>query len=256
MGEKRAKQFLVFRKPRNRTIRGLNNNYVMTTLLARALTQTRDRIKSEKGSTLGFDIPVISGDNVEVTRRKSKILSLLEQARSRGLYEQALISSVALTESYLAAMLRLVLTAYPKKLTLNVDGAETERKVDLDLILSSDDVKALLGKIIEKQLASVFYASPETHFRYLEAILAIGIPADAKSAYAEVKATRDILVHNSGIINAIYLKKTGNAARGRDGESIPLDKNYFGDATTTMKKLTQHIYAELLKKYGNAAVRF
>lgn len=45
--------------------------------------------------------------------------------------------------------------------------------------------------------------------------------------YIELKATRDIYVHNQGIANEIYLAKAGTQARVKAGEELPVDTKYF-----------------------------
>jgi len=39
------------------------------------------------------------------------------------------------------------------------------------------------------------------------------VSKDELEQIAEAKASRDILVHNAGIINQIYIQKSGNASR-------------------------------------------
>lgn len=53
----------------------------------------------------------------------------------------------------------------------------------------------------------------------------------------ECKATRDIIVHNAGIINKIYIEKTGSNARGIIGEEIVIDKLYFENLLVLSKSL-------------------
>ena len=67
----------------------------------------------------------------------------------------------------------------------------------------------------------------------------------------EIKATRDVLVHNAGIVNETYLRKVRGKSRGQLGELIPLDKTYLDDSVTSMKRLIKHVYEGCLQKYGN-----
>ena len=45
--------------------------------------------------------------------------------------------------------------------------------------------------------------------------------------YMEVKATRDIFVHNRGIANEVYVRKAGTHARTKPGMVLPTDIQYF-----------------------------
>jgi len=242
---------MIFRRPRTRTIRALNNIYVVNTLTINALTELRTQLRSQTGPKINFEVPVVSGDRIIVARRKTKILRLLDNAIERDLYKQSLISATEVTEDYLAQILTIILKWFPQKLKITAGGVQTERKVDLDMVLEVDDLDELLSRTIEKRLVSISYVSPEQHFGYLEAILSFELPEDVKTDYAEVKATRDLLVHNSGIVNRIYLRKVGEKARASEKDLIPLDDEYFSESIRCMKCLTTYVYSTCLDKYGD-----
>src|SRR3546814_7747594 len=61
----------------------------------------------------------------------------------------------------------------------------------------------------------------------------------------EVKATRDIIVHNSGIANDTYLKKAGDLHRVGDGQQLPVDADYFADTLSSMKSLIGKISSKI-----------
>lgn len=67
-----------------------------------------------------------------------------------------------------------------------------------------------------------------------------------------MKATRDLLVHNDGVINAIYLEKAGELARGQNGEVVPISSEYFESSVRDMKNMSSIIYRGLLNKYGSS----
>ena len=247
MGKKaHPRNYLVFRKWRNKAIRGLNNIYVLNQLSSKAILSARKQLQSDKSSELDFEVPSIKGDFVTTAREKTKIIQLLGDAVDEELPKQSLISAVAITENYMSEMLRLVLRAFPEKLK------SQDKKVDLDLVLDSADIESLVSKIIECQIHSVFFAGPEKYFKYVETILSIKIPKPSKEQYAEVKATRDLLVHNEGIINETYVRKAGKLARGKVGDTIPVDEMYFDPAIRTMKKLSNIIFNRSIKKFGDS----
>ena len=238
---------MLFRRPRTRAIRGLNNIYVINTLSCNALGSARQQFTSA-GGKLDFEVPSISGERVIAARRRNKILQLLTQAIDRDLTAQALVAAVALTENYFADMLRLVFRGYPKKL------AGEDKTVDLNLVLDAASIDEVLSAVIERQIHSVFYERPEKYFKFVESVLSVTIDRTLRESYAEYKATRDVLVHNEGVINITYLRKAGAHARGRERDVIALDDAYFDVAIATMKKLIQSVYSQLLQKFGEADV--
>ncbi len=74
-----------------------------------------------------------------------------------------------------------------------------------------------------------------------------------------MKATRDLLIHNSGIVNKTYLDKAGKMARYTVGEQVVIDSSYFSDCWLLAKKLIDDIAAAAkhrLTKCGRKAPAF
>lgn len=241
----KPRNYLRFRLPRNRAIRTLNNIFVINTIARRSLQEARTNLCSDRVKRLNFEVPTVSGETITFAKRKSQVLSLLDEAIDRDLYSQSLITAVAVTESYLVTSLRTILTWFPEKLSAG------QKKIDFSLVLESDDLDEVILRVVQRQVDSVFYASPRKYLEYMEEAFAFEIPQKVKEQYAEVKATRDILVHNSGKVNDSYLSKAGDRARAEEGELIPLDSEYFDESIRAMKTLVTRVCTRLLKKYGN-----
>ena len=242
----------VFRPPRTRTIRSLNDLYVLAGLSSQALLEMQKRVsENDDGDDVEFEAPAANGESTIVTRDADQLSKLLHVASARGVYEQLLVTGVAVTEDYLQGVLRTIFKWFPEKLNLSVDGKQAERNVGLALIIKSATVDEILDTVIQKQLLAVFYGPPERYFDYVEAVLSIKIEQELRASFAEIKATRDIIVHNSGIANELYVSKAGTAARGSVGERLKTDTRYFKDAIHTMKRLTHSVYLKTMQKFGN-----
>jgi len=81
----------------------------------------------------------------------------------------------------------------------------------------------------------------------MEKVLSIKIDETLWDNWFESKATRDLIVHNSGIINKIYLEKAGTVARGKSGEKIVIDKKYFESTCVLIKSLVGKIETQAKK---------
>ncbi len=237
--------YLIFRKPRTQAIHTLNNIYVVTAISRQALDKEIKELEPRQKVKFNFPIPVVSGETISVTRKKPKILDLLKHAKNRGLYGQALISGAAITEDYLMKSLLIILINYPQKITL----LGKEKKFDIDLLFNSSSVAEVLKKIIIEKVNSLFYSSPAEYFKKIEEVLSVKFPQEAVKYFSEIKATRDIVVHNGGIINSLYLLKSGALARGAEGEEITLNLDYISDAFSYMKQIISTTCSQLLKKY-------
>jgi len=246
----------VFRRPRTRTIRSLNDLYVLAGLTSQSLLEMQKRVaENDDGDDVEFEAPAANGESTVVTRDADQLSKLLHIASARGVYEQLLVAGVAVTEDYLQGVLRTIFKWFPEKLHLGVDGKKTDKNVALGLIIKSATIDEVLDAVIQKQLLAAFYGPPERYFDYVESVLSIKIEKKLKASFAEIKAARDLIVHNSGIVNEVYVSKAGTQARGSVGERLKINATYFKDSVHTMKQLTHSVYSKTMDKFGDHAPR-
>ena len=65
---------------------------------------------------------------------------------------------------------------------------------------------------------------------------------------ANIKATRDILVHNRGMANAIYVSKSGGSARYTYGERLEIPGPYFLASWKLLAKVIRDLTDAIAKK--------
>lgn len=147
--------------------------------------------------------------------------SIIISARDRELYESLFTYMVAQGEAFIQDVLKQTLIFDEKKLKTRVSGVDHLKKVDVEEIIDRKSRKALIEAIIEKEMISLFYAKPSAQFEYLEQVIDVEIEESMKEGWAEIKATRDLFVHNSGTINR--LRKADKLARGKEGERAPMN---------------------------------
>ena len=99
----------------------------------------------------------------------------------------------------------------------------------------------------------VFYAEPKDYLSYFESITGVVIPETLFLSFVETKATRDLIIHNSGKVNDLYLRKSGKSARGKPGTIIPLNEDYFGNCISVMKSISDEIDKQVSAKYEKVA---
>jgi hypothetical protein len=183
-------------------------------------------------------------------RRKDKELKeIYDRFLSRELFENLIVTSVSHFEAFLFAVLRLILLAYPKKLTLNIQGMEIKKEIPLEILLNTDDREEALRKVIERHLISLSYATPKAYLECLNKISGIDTSDPVFEDYLEIKSTRDVIIHNSGIINDVYLSKAGNKKRGKIGEQLEIDDQYFNRCIATLKRLSGIIRRDIDRSF-------
>ena len=84
---------------------------------------------------------------------------------------------------------------------------------------------------------------------YLSKVAQVDIEDSTFARYYELKATRDLLVHGNRKINSIYVEKAGTQKRGKVGDSIMVDSDYFDSSLAIMKQLSGAVKRDIEKAY-------
>jgi uncharacterized protein YdeI (YjbR/CyaY-like superfamily) len=102
---------------------------------------------------------------------------------------------------------------------------------------------------VDKELNELKYEKLSDWKAYLERLVKLGCPTtDEIEQLAEIKASRDILVHNNGIANATYISKAGNRARYNDGERLEIPEQYHRASWETTNKVIRDISGAAIVK--------
>jgi hypothetical protein len=148
---------------------------------------------------------------------------------------------VSLFEDFFFELLRCWLAAYPASLS--------RKQVEMGAVLKAPDKTAIVLTVVDKELNELKYQRLEEWFAYLDRLANLGCPtADVIEKLAEIKASRDILVHNSGIANATYVSKAGSRARYGDGERLEIPKLYHLASWEIINKLVRDVSAAAIGK--------
>ncbi len=153
----------------------------------------------------------------------------------------------SLLEDWIMGLIRLWLTAYPEDLDLNFDPTtgkrrrqkqEEEVQIPLSRLLHLRDCSMIFDGMIEEVVRDMTYKRPDQWFKYLDRRLSLGCPDAAQQAKLyEMKAARDCLEHNRGVINEDYLKKAGDAKRYSEGDLVQIDEPYLLECGSSPKRV-------------------
>jgi hypothetical protein len=152
----------------------------------------------------------------------------------------------SLLEDWILGLIRPWLTAYPEDIDLNFDPATGQRRdkkqeevqIPLSRPLHLRDFSAILGGLIEHLVRDLTYERPEKWFRYIESRIRLGCPDATQQAKPyEMKAARDCMEHNQGVINRDYLNKAGTAARYDEGALAQIDEPYLMECFTSLRDI-------------------
>lgn len=100
-------------------------------------------------------------------------------------------------------------------------------QLGFEVVLNAADRDEVIAAVLAKQLNELKYERPREWFAALNKIVKLDSPADdAIDTLAEIKATRDVLEHNSGLVNETYVRKAGKKARFAAGDFAEIDEPY------------------------------
>lgn len=151
---------------------------------------------------------------------------------------------VALFEDWFFDLLRLWLLVYPESLA--------RKQIEFRTVLQSADKAAITLAVVDKELNELKYKRVSEWFEYLDKLVHLGAPtAEEIGRLSEMKAARDVLVHNKGLANATYEAKAGAFARFQVGEMLEIDERYHRESWQTIGNVIRDVSSSANQKLLN-----
>lgn len=219
-----------------RLFRYLNDAWIFTGLLQPELKERANTLRLSK-SMEKKPYPVPKGSGTVISRRRDEDIGLIFSAQhQRGVFETNIISMVSRAEAFIQDAIAIVTIAFPAKIALLDKGG-----IPLDLFLECDDRDDVIRRFVALKCESLMFGKPSDYLDKAEKVLAIELDTDLVRSFIEIKASRDIIIHNNGVINKVYVEKAGEKRRGEVGDELAIDQDYFRQVIITLKKLSGSI---------------
>jgi len=156
--------------------------------------------------------------------------------------DMSLIYLVTKFESFLKRILRIT---YEKKPEILMSRKKTMTYEDL---LKLSDYEAIKRQIIEKEMLRMFYQGIESIDRYFDKKFDLKLSQLANwKEFKERFYRRHILVHNSGVSNEQYRRKT--ACQGKNIR-MEVSGEYLSDSIKLFEEIALKISEHFYSKYG------
>jgi hypothetical protein len=145
-------------------------------------------------------------------------------------------------EDYYFGLQRIWLAHEPRPLS--------DMPVTFGDVLKAGSLDSLKNELINKRLNKKSYDSVSDWFKDGEKLMNLGCPtADQIAGLVEMKASRDVLEHRRGIVDATYRFKAGAKARySVDGGRVEVPEYYLRDSWTLVKTITAEMTAAAVAK--------
>ena len=203
-----------------------------------------------QGETIHSDNPD-TGDQADCPA-----LAGLAQGYVAGyLAESVFQNYVSLFEDYIFGLIGFWLMAYPKGIVgLDDDDGDdglrkTDKTVPLALITDNPDRESILRVVVDRELDRLRYRRLAAWFDYFEKRARLGMPSpDQVERLSEIKAARDVLVHNRGIVNPTYLLKSGPGSRYADGDRLEIIEPYLRETWQLIDDVVREMSSSAVAK--------
>lgn len=220
--------------------RYINNAWIFVDLLSPHLKERAETLKSSTSKAKKYyKAPKKTGWTVS-KRRDYDVGQLFQAQSERGIFETSIVSMVSRTEAFIQDCVSVVACAHPKKLSILADKSG----VPIDLVLENEDRDDLIRRFVALKCEGLMFAKPRDYLEKASKVLSIELEPKTVSAYIEIKASRDIIVHGGGVANKVYVEKSGSAARVELGEELEINLDYFKAVVVNLKKLSGEIQAK------------
>jgi hypothetical protein len=227
--------------------RFINDSFIFPTLIRKHLGELADDFgRRNPKAKKKFKVPKKDGA-VLSARRNSELKKLLLFQKDCGLYQSLIVSIVSRVEAFLIECLKIVITQYPEKLSLLVDD---KSGVPLEVFSSLATKEDILTEMIRWKSESLTFLPPAKYIEKLQNILSIRLNDSTVADFIEIKASRDIIVHGTGVINSTYATKAGDHKRGDVGDALPVDLSYFVKVIGTCKLVSGNVAREVEAQFG------
>ncbi len=224
-----------------RLFRELNDLHIFASRTSPLLNAAAEEHKDEfidPDEDIDLSVPGKHGRPAIARRNATELSALLKRFANEEIFANLLVTAVSRFEFYLADVLGEFLRRAPEKLLRGPKGGDSGRPVPLQMIIDAKDLDELYEELIEQRIQSIFYAEPKEYCAYFNGISELDISEKSFEQFFEIKATRDLIVHNSLLVNDLYKKKAGAMSRGDLGERLKVKKIYFEASLSGMKKLS------------------
>lgn len=180
------------------------------------------------------------------TYKKAELLERYQFLAFHQLAVNGLFQLVAITEAMLGDVVRALILRYPQKL-----GGK--RQVPIQAVLESGSIEEIHLRAADFVLNELSYKSPAEFAESLETLLSLNLlECPAYHKYMEIKASRDIFVHNRGVANETYCRKSATHARVAAGASLPADIQYFLESFEVCLQLNEWLERELRGRWHSS----
>lgn len=238
----------------NEIVREINNAHIFLEQVSPLLADARDvYAKSKTKKDKKYYVPSAKTSRYAM-RTDKELQEIYKHYMERGLFEVFLVDLVAKFEWFLSDVFVEFFSHYPKRMLGSFKDIPNIGKIELSSVIDANGKDDLVKKVIFGYVGGILRQRPDVYMPYASSLFDMDKNKKFDNYY-EICATRDLIVHGSGVINDIYLKKAGKKSRGNLGGHIKVDEEYFSKCVATLKQVSGQIKAAFEVKFGGPTTK-
>ena len=208
----------------------------------------RDAVDKLPDSDFFFLVPSTKTRGELKTLTRTNIKASKDRILRKDIYNSAFIYMVASVEDYLSKIMTWILRCDSQRIKCTIPGVSFTQQVPVtDLVdMNKDDI---LRDIINQRVQGLFYASPAKQLEYFDKALDLRIDDEIWGKWIEIKARRDLWIHNAGIVNKTYINKTGDHKLCELEEEAIIEDDYFRKSISYLKSMIGQIDTGIRAQY-------
>ena len=168
----------------------------------------------------------------------------LKDVEQKKFFHNSIIQNIeTIISAYITDML--------KEFSLTDIGCLDEKKVNVVEVIKKRNLSEYITYEVEKFVKEFSYKSFSEQIEYFRKFKIEFADNQLIDDISEMIATRNILVHNKGIVNDQYLKQSKDLFRSEKGTTIPIDSDYVQKSLKNCKFLIEQFYKKIPSNYKN-----
>lgn len=188
----------------------------------------------------------VHGSRTSIREFDERIKTIFSADKSiRQIQNSSLISLVSTAESFISSILHIFYEAHPKALNAK------DKQFTYDELSSFKTIEDAKLSVVSWRIENLLRGSVEEWIDFFEKQLKLKIPNARINIrpVVEIFQRRNLLVHNDGVINNIYISKTGaHDSALRLGKKLTVSKKYLGLAIDKLELVFLEIAYQLWMK--------
>ena len=177
--------------------------------------------------------------NSTIDYKKDLLIGKAKDLSNSKLALNSIYHIVTIIEALFGDLIKIIIAYYPKKIG-------NKRSIRSQFVLECKSIEEVHLYIANVILNEIAYKSPKEFAEESKKYLSVNLlECPAYHKYIETKATRDIYIHNSGIVNETYLNKAGSHSRAKLGFSLPVDVTYFLESYEACLQIVEWLEKEM-----------